>query len=74
MDKTKNGDDFYSSFLHYVTDLLKNTYFDAINGNMNSVESNSPWSPICTVSTVVIDTNQHILTGSENEKDWKTYL
>lgn len=41
------------------------TYFNAINGHMNSVEPDSPWSPVCTVGPIVIDTNKHIFTGPE---------
>lgn len=62
--KLQQRDDFDSSSYNFKK---KNTYFNAINGNMNSVESNSPWSPICTVSAIVIDTDQHILTGSEKK-------
>lgn len=67
--KIEQKDNFDSSSLHLVTHNFKKiTYFNAINGNMNSVESNSPWSPICTISAIIIDTDQHILTGSE--KKW----
>lgn len=81
--KIEQKDNCDSSSLHLVTHNLKKipiskkiTYFNAINGNMNSVESNSPWSPICTVSAIIIDTDQHILTGSEKKYDehWKIYF
>lgn len=53
----QHRDDLNSSSLQQLLFKMIFTYFNAINGNMNSVEANSPWSPVCTVSPIIIDTN-----------------
>lgn len=50
-------DDLNSGSLQQLLFKTIFTYFNAINGNMNSVEANSPWRPVCTVSPIIIDTN-----------------
>lgn len=46
------------------------TYFNAINGNVNGVETNCSWSPVSTVSSIIVDSYQHVFTWSrEGKKD-----
>lgn len=44
------------------------TDFNAINSNMNGVEPDSSWSPVCTVSPIIIDPNQHVFTRPDKSK------
>lgn len=68
----QHKDDLNSSSLQQLLFKTIFTYFNALNGNMNSVEANSPWRPVCTVSPIIIDTNQHIFTGPEKKTKQKT--
>lgn len=49
------------------------TYFNAINSNMNGVETNCSWSPISTVSTIIVDSYQHVFTWSMKKRIVKLY-
>lgn len=36
---------------------------------MNGIETNSSRSPVCTVCTIIIDSDQHIFTGSRDKEN-----
>lgn len=51
-----------TSFLNVRLDWI--TYFNAINGDVDRIEADCSWSPIGTVGSISVGTDEHILAGS----------
>lgn len=41
-----------------------NTYFNAIDGDMDCIEADGSWGPVSAVGPVGVGTDEHVLTGS----------